>query len=151
MKGKCSVQECGVKDGLACELGYIEMDKCPHFTKIEDEGTEGLVSFDKVVGQRLPWTGRALGLNDIMLVSARSASNLVGLIGPFNAGKTAFLTSLFANLAKSGMIEDHLFAGSYTMDAWARLKQYTEWPESTAQHFRRTHRTLAGEFRVFCI
>src|SRR5688572_17732436 len=103
MKGSCLLPECGLKDGLACELGHIEFIQCPHFKP----GTPDLAQdvgalVEDASGQRLPWTGRGLGLNDVILVSGRSAANLIGLVGPFSAGKTSFLTALFAHFAKSG-------------------------------------------------
>src|SRR5438876_1210069 len=123
MRGKCSLPDCGLKYGLACELGHSELSKCPHFQAVAEDAADPTV--DVVAsdgsGQRLPWTGRALGLSDMMLVSARSPSSLIGLIGPFNAGKTSFLTSLFVHLADSGIVGGFSFAGSYTIDAWALL------------------------------
>jgi Double-GTPase 2 len=130
MKGKCALPNCGVKDGLTCEDGYADLAKCPNFSVVNGEltGPEAGVVNDDGTGQRLPWTGRALGLSDMMLVSARSSPTLIGLIGPFNAGKTAFLTSLFVHFAQSGLIAPFSFSGSYTLQAWARLRQYTVWP-----------------------
>jgi hypothetical protein len=130
MKGKCLLPDCGLKDGLACEIGHLDFTKCPKFEAVADTATDQIqgVVDDDGSGQRLPWTGRAMGLSDMMLVSARSSSSLVGLIGPFNAGKTSFLTSLFAHFSKTGTVSNFSFAGSYTIDAWDRLRQHTEWP-----------------------
>ena len=60
---------------------------------------------------------------------------MVGLIGPYNAGKTAFLTSLFVNFAKSAQIGSFSFAGSYTLQSFSHLKQYTEWPTNQGPTF----------------
>jgi hypothetical protein len=136
MSGKCSLPECGYKDGLACELGHIDFADCPHFSlsneaTVEDESAKT----EPAIGHRLPWSGRALGLSDMMLVSGRSPTRLVGLIGPFNAGKTSFLTSLFTHLAKTAIVNESAFAGSYSVDAWAQLKRYTQWPATTGPSF----------------
>jgi hypothetical protein len=69
------------------------------------------------------------------LVSARSSAKLIGLVGPFNAGKTGFLAALFAHFAKVGIVGPFSFAGSYTLQAWARLRQFTEWPTSFGPSF----------------
>ena len=137
MKGRCVLSDCGVKDGLTCEEGHSDLVDCPHFRPISDdiEIPESGVVTDDGTGQRLPWTGRALGLSDMMLVSARSSSTLVGLIGPFDAGKTGFLTSLFAHFVRTGAVLPFSFAGSFTLQAWARLKQYTSWPTSYGPAF----------------
>ena len=37
MRGKCSLLDCGVKDGLACELGHIELTECPHFKAVSSD------------------------------------------------------------------------------------------------------------------
>jgi hypothetical protein len=137
MKGKCALPDCGVKDGLTCEEGHSELAKCPNFHAVNEEPTShesGIVTDDET-GQRLPWTGRALGLSDMMLVSARSSPVLVGLIGPFDAGKTGFLTALFAHFARSPTVGAYSFAGSYTLQAWTRLKQYTSWPTTYGPAF----------------
>jgi len=80
----------------------------------------------------------------MMLVSARSSSSLVGLIGPFKSGKTSFLTSLFVHFAESGIVGNFSFAGSYTIDAWARLKQYTVWPAAYGPSFP-PHTPVTGD------
>jgi len=139
-----------VKDGLTCEDGYPELAKCPNFSVVKDEAAapEPDMVNDDETGQRLPWTGRALGLSDMMLVSARSSPTLVGLIGPFNAGKTAFLTSLFVHFAESGLIGPFSFSGSYTLQAWARLKQYTVWPSTHGPGFPPHTPTPPSVFRA---
>jgi hypothetical protein len=71
----------------------------------------------------------------MMLASARSSSILVGLIGPFDAGKTGFLTALFTHFAQSALVLPFSFAGSYTLQAWMRLKQYTSWPATYGPSF----------------
>jgi hypothetical protein len=137
MKGKCTLLDCGVKDGLTCEEGHSVLAKCPHFRAVNEEAPSpdfGVVT-DDGTGQRLPWTGRALGLSDMMLASARSSPALVGLIGPFDAGKTGFLTAMFAHFAKSATVAAYSFAGSYTLQAWARLKQHTSWPTTAGPAF----------------
>ena len=137
MKGTCSKTDCGLKDGLGCDLGHPDWSTCPHFQETADGAAiaelGGLA--DDTSGQRLPWTGRALGLNDLSLASARAPAHLVGLVGPFNAGKTGFLTSIFAHLAKAGGIGSRLFAGSFTLEGWKRLKHYTVWPNARGPAF----------------
>lgn len=133
MNGHCSLEDCGIHQGLSCELGHTELPACPHFKpasgKVPESG--GSLTPDESPTQRLPWTGRALGLSDMMLVTSRSSASLIGLIGPFNAGKTSFLTALFTHFSKTGFVNGFSFAGSYTLGAWSQLRQYTEWP---AQH-----------------
>lgn len=137
MNGTCSLADCGLSEGLTCELGHLELPQCPHFAKTDGKRLEAEASVNRVEGSshRLPWTGRALGLNDMTLVSARSSPTLVGLIGPYNSGKTAFLTSLFIHFAKTGSVSSHLFAGSYSLRSWTQLQQYTVWPSAIGPNF----------------
>jgi hypothetical protein len=137
MIGKCTQAACGVKDGLSCEQGHARLTECPYFEQSDQQEvvTDSALVNEDHAGQRLPWTGRALGLSDLILASARSATDLVGLVGPFNAGKTAFLTSLFVHFAQTGAVANFGFAGSLTLNAWFRLKHYTNWPANQGPTF----------------
>jgi len=137
MKDKCAQPDCGVPEGLSCEIGHTELAECPNFRKANaDEPIPGSIDVNvQDLGQRLPWSGRALGLSDLMLASARSSPTLVGLIGPYSAGKTAFLTSIFVHFAASGAVGPFEFAGSYSLEAWSQLKHYTEWPSNNGPSF----------------
>jgi hypothetical protein len=130
MKGACNRGDCSIKDDLPCEMGHDRPEDCPHFQAAISTGLEGSESVvaDDADGHRLPWTGRGLGLNDIGLASARSPAQLVGLVGPYNAGKTAFLTAMFSHFSRTAVLDDHAFAGSFSLQAWSRLKKFTTWP-----------------------
>lgn len=137
MKGTCKKSDCAIAHDLPCELGNPRPTDCAHFQPaamdVADPARE--VVTDDPVGLRLPWTGRGLGVNDIGLASARSPADLVGVIGPHNAGKTALLTAMFAHFSRTGLIGEHSFAGSFTLQAWLRLKQYTAWPAASGPMF----------------
>ena len=137
MKGACDRSDCSVKDDLPCEMGHDRSEDCPHFKAVTSAGVEGNESTvtDDTEGHRLPWTGRGLGLNDIGLASARSPAQLVGLVGPYNAGKTAFLTAMFSHFSRTAVLDDHAFAGSFSLQAWSRLKKFTTWPAAQAPMF----------------
>jgi hypothetical protein len=137
MKGRCNSVDCGLSQGLTCELGFSDLAQCPNFAEYEGEehAPEAEVVDSNISGQRLPWSGRAFGINDIILVSGRSSPVFVGLIGLFDAGKTSFLTALFAHFSHSGVVGPSAFAGSYTLQAWFRLKHYTAWPTPSGPSF----------------
>jgi Double-GTPase 2 len=137
MTGSCNKPGCGLKDGLNCDKGELDPRSCPHFQSGAVPPTEpnaSDVAADSMA-IRLPWTGRALGVNDMVLATARSQTELVALVGPFNAGKTALLTALFSHLAKTGEIAGHEFAGSYSLEGWARLREFTKWPSASGHSF----------------
>lgn len=138
MNGTCSKPGCGVADGVGCENGEPVLKNCPHYLGAKDTNTiapETSESPADEAGLRLPWTGRALGVNDLILASARSQTELIALVGPYNAGKTALLTALFVRLAKAGVIVGHRFAGSFSLEGWARLRDYTKWPDIHGHSF----------------
>jgi hypothetical protein len=138
MNGSCTKPGCGLKDGLNCEKGELDPRTCPHFqgSAVSPAGTMAAESHvDGVAAIRLPWTGRALGVNDMLLASARSQTELIALVGPFNAGKTALLTALFSHLAKTGEVAGHDFAGSFSLHGWTRLREFTKWPAASGHSF----------------
>ena len=122
---------------MPCEMGHPNLLDCPNFraTQTATEASVHTQLTEDISSTRLPWTGRALGLNDIVLASARSSANLVGVVGPFNAGKTGLLTALFSHLANSGSVEEFGFAGSFTLHGWQQLRKHTVWPSQTGPSF----------------
>ncbi len=116
---------------MPCEMGTRDFRTCPYF-QIGTEPASGAESStetpDDGSGLRLPWTGRGLGLADMTLASSRGPARLVGLIGPFNAGKTGLLTAIFAHFATKGVVDSYNFAGSFTLQGWSQLKDHTTWP-----------------------
>jgi hypothetical protein len=131
VSGICTRQDCDVASGMPCEMGTRDFRSCPHF-QARTEPTSGTESStetpDDGSGLRLPWTGRSLGLADMTLASSRGPARLVGLIGPFNAGKTGLLTAIFAHFASEGVVDGYNFAGSFTLQGWSQLKDHTTWP-----------------------
>jgi len=140
MTGTCSKSDCGYPNGLGCDNGETSLENCRYFKRGEDSSSSPIDrskttpdSGEKAF--RLPWTGRALGLNDLFLASARSGAELIALVGPYNAGKTALLTSMFVHLAKLGAIGDSRFAGSFSLEGWSLLREYTKWPNAHGHSF----------------
>jgi hypothetical protein len=119
-------------------MGTRDFKTCPHFQAGAQPaaGSESAVETpDDGSGLRLPWTGRGLGLADMTLASSRGPACLVGLIGPFNSGKTGLLTSIFAHFATTGVVASYSFAGSFTLLGWSQLKDHTTWPSPNGGMF----------------
>lgn len=137
MKGTCNRSDCAIKQDLPCEMGHPREADCPHFQSAASDAAEptGSAPADDATGLRLPWTGRGLGLSDMALASARSPAQLVGLIGPYNAGKTALLTAMFTHFSQTALVDGYAFAGSFTLHGWSRLKRYTTWPDAHGPMF----------------
>ena len=129
----CDKKDCGVTFSLPCDLGHEHPKDCPHYKKQEDGGEAKHSTADALVS--LPWTGRALGRNDLILATSRAPASLVALIGPIGSGKTSFLTAIFTHLASAGRIGEFQFSGSLTLRGWQSLYDYTLWPSQTGPMF----------------
>ena len=131
MSRTCSRSDCDIALGMPCEMGNREAAACSYYSA----GVQASVAIEPMAnvvedasGIRLPWTGRALGLADIILAASRGRASLVGVIAPFNAGKTGLLTAIYSHLAQTGQAADFNFAGSFSLQAWNELKNHTAWP-----------------------
>ncbi len=138
MNGTCKRPDCDVPSGMQCEMGTRDFRSCPHFQAGTDSAStveSSTETLDDGSGLRLPWTGRGLGLADMTLASSRGPARLVGLIGPFNAGKTGLLTATYAHFATKGVVAGYDFAGSFTLQGWSQLKDHTTWPSPNGGMF----------------
>jgi hypothetical protein len=139
MSGSCKRVDCDVASGLPCEMGVRDFRQCALYQVIADSVIAPDSSRDDKSddgsGLRLPWTGRALGLADMTLASARGPARMVGLIGLFNAGKTALLTAIYSHFAQKGVVASYSFAGSFSLQGWNELKDHTTWPSISGGMF----------------
>lgn len=74
-------------------------------------------------GTPAPWSGRHLdpgGLYDLM---QHTPARLIGVLGPYNAGKTTLLTSIFLQVASDRRNHEfpYHFASSRTLHSWRQL------------------------------
>lgn len=79
---------------------------------------------------RLPWTGNSLGLRDIELVTACRPATVVGVIGPFNSGKTTLLTLIYLLIQHGERLKSGIFAGSLSLGGWENLAASLRWTQS---------------------
>lgn len=80
---------------------------------------------DRVV--RLPWTGNSLGRNDLPLVTACANTSLIGVVGPFNSGKTTLLTMMYLLVQRGETLRAGTFAGSLSLLGWENLAAKLRW------------------------
>lgn len=98
------------------------LSECPHFKENADEQTA--VPVTRLDGEGVPWTGSALGLDDIAWLAARQRPLLYAPIGAHNAGKTTFLASIYIGLCRGVLPAQHEFIGSFTFDGWEKLAAF---------------------------
>lgn len=116
----CSRENCWAPE-TPCVLG--ELNGCEHFTSPAAEVVEKEVS----EGQRVPWSGLALGLADLFPVAALGRPHVVGIVGAAGAGKTTLLAAHWV-AARRGLGEHSKeFAGSYSLMGWHQIARHLQW------------------------
>jgi hypothetical protein len=119
----CNKTFCFAGEGLECDEGLL-LSRCPHFRARET--VQGEVNA-ATLGTRFSWTGDALGLVDISRIAARGRMATLALIGPSDAGKTSFLTTLYLRLLNGNALGGLRFAGSLTLGGWEALAAKMRW------------------------
>ena len=116
----CDEDHCWAPDS-ACIYGHA-LDECPNITgEISDTDTEGRERF------KFPWSGLALGTNDLPSVSALSRARLIGIVGASNAGKTTALSALLLRLRRGHKVGSWQFSGSLSLRGWYSRIRHLEW------------------------
>jgi len=128
---RCEKALCFAGEGLECDEG-LSTDSCPHFRARKAAPTQADVAAS---GARFSWTGDALGLVDVARLAARGRLATLALIGPSDAGKTSFLTTLYLSLLNGNPLEGLRFAGSLTLGGWEALAAKMRWSGTEPPRF----------------
>lgn len=121
---QCTRQTCFAPD-ISCELGHVDLSKCTSWTGRTAPDSIEAEPVDEVL---LPWSGSALGLADIGFVAGRSRPLVVGMVGPQSAGKTTLLGAWYLLLGRGAVdLEDHQFAGSFSLLGWEAIAGSLRW------------------------
>lgn len=126
----CNQADCDARTG--CIFGELNPSDCEHRELGEESD-----SADTDGESPMPWHGSALGMTELQFVAARGRPRLIGVIGPHNAGKTTFLTSLYLKLSHGNRIPEKIFAGSFTLRAWEELANNLRYPTNSEPMFPR--------------
>ena len=161
----CSIEDCYAPQ-TTCHMGNAYA-KCPHWTSRSAAPGELLSNKPSALEGHtvLPWSGSALGLNDLSFVSGRAKPIVVGILGGQNAGKTTLLGAWYllncrgiTGSAESQSLVEHRsrqFAGSYTFAGWEAVSSSMRWtpgqrpsfPPHTTSRAGRAPGLLHLEFR----
>jgi hypothetical protein len=128
MKGSCSNAHCFVHDGEACALGHLRYSECPSCSAAEFKPEA--VASPPETSARVPWSGSALGLEDLSNLVPRGRSILVGMLGAHDAGKTTLLVGNYLQLLRGRTLAEARFAGSRTLGAWESLAAWTRFDDA---------------------
>ncbi|WP_249217046.1 TRAFAC clade GTPase domain-containing protein [Nocardioides palaemonis] len=119
----CSRENCYAPDTL-CVLGNVA--GCEHLAVPAPEGAPAPEQ-EVTQGQRLPWSGLALGLTDVFPIAAQSRPHVVGVVGAARSGKTTLLAAHWVAARRGLGRYSRSFAGSYSLMGWHQIARHLQW------------------------
>jgi len=105
---------------------------------------------DQTLGQpavRVPWSGSALGLSDLISLTPRGRHILIGVLGAQDSGKTTLLIGAYLRLLQGRQFGDATFAGSRTLGALESLAAWVRFQDAAIKPAFPPH-TQRGTGRV---
>jgi hypothetical protein len=138
---KCALSTCIDTQEIGCNRGFEFLDQCPRWKEgsgtqandgsvPETSGTVAGVKTDSPNEDKLlhlPWTGNSLGTGDIELATACNRITMVGMVGPYNSGKTSLLTLIYLLIQRGEQSGFATFAGSWSLIGWEILAASFRW------------------------
>jgi hypothetical protein len=119
----CSRENCYAPD-TGCILGNVE--GCEHFAA-PAPGAASIPEQEVTQGQRLPWSGLALGLTDVFPIAALGRPHVVGVVGAAGSGKTTLLAAHWIAARRGLGTYSRSFAGSYSLMGWHQIARHLQW------------------------
>ncbi|WP_175696935.1 TRAFAC clade GTPase domain-containing protein [Burkholderia ambifaria] len=126
---RCANPHCHVDEGETCVFGELSYEQCAVWKAnagAESEPSTVLSTLEA----RVPWSGSALGPDDLTLLLPRAPHILVGVLGAHDVGKTTLLTTNYLLLLTGRKIAGASFAGSRTLGAWEALASWMRFHDS---------------------
>jgi hypothetical protein len=138
----CALETCLAPEEIGCNRGFEFLEDCPKWTggQRQESSSENNNPDPQAIQRetksellidgrqlRLPWTGNSLGLLDLELVTACNKTTLLGVVGPYNSGKTTLLTLIYLLIQRGEQSAIGIFAGSYSLIGWENLAAHFRW------------------------
>ncbi|RZK27045.1 MAG: hypothetical protein EOO43_00865 [Flavobacterium sp.] len=120
MQGECKLEECGAPE-VRCHLDFDDYSKCENFIIQTTAKKTKREKATDIKESSLNWTGKALNVDELSLISSRTSPILVGIVGRADAGKTTFLSMYYTLLLNGQKLKDYNFAGTKTIIGWDEL------------------------------
>ena len=127
---RCANPHCNVHDGETCVLGELIPESCGEWQSLPEEADPISEPTASTLEARVPWSGSALGLSDLMLLLPRSKHILVGVLGAHNGGKTTLLAANYLLMLQGRAMANAMFSGSRTLHAWESLASWMRFEDS---------------------
>lgn len=136
----CIHSSCFDPEAVGCNMGNTRLADCLHRQQWLERQVQAVAGETRDApgnadargqnserGLRLPWTGSAMGTKDIHLVSASNRTALIGVVGPYNSGKTTLLALMYLLTVRGEQLPDWCFAASTTLTGWGKLADNLRW------------------------
>lgn len=117
----CTNPRCYLHEGETCAAGHLNPQVDCSMMQHGEQAEGDVKSRSEPILARVPWSGGALGLDDLFLLASRARHMLIGVLGAHDSGKTTLLTANYLKILESGMLGDCYFSGSRTLEAWESL------------------------------
>ena len=142
--GQCTFEACVDPEDVGCNKGFL-LEDCKYWKKAHSRSggrAKEMSSLDAEASDtasaqggerllRLPWSGNSLGLRDLELVTACAPAIVLGIVGPYNSGKTTLLTFIYLLLQRGEPLTVGTFAGSSSLVGWENLAAKLRWQPGT--------------------
>ena len=128
---QCANAHCFAHDGEGCANGEAKITNCPQWQKTASGGNQTPVMTTQA-DVRVPWSGCALGLADLLPLLPRARHMLIGVLGAHDAGKTTLLIANYLQLLRGKHLGTMQFAGSRTLGAWEALAAWMRFHDAAA-------------------
>jgi hypothetical protein len=148
MAYSCTKPDCTVAVTRKCLLLHEPCETCPNYEATESPGTDGgapenhgeaPTGQEHCVARRF-FPGFELGTDNATEIMRGNYGTLIAILGPYDVGKTCFLSSLYLMTGARAIGPDLAFAGSLTLNGFeARARRLREWkkgalPKQLADH-----------------
>ncbi len=122
---QCENTDCKVAQDGKCIEGTPDLANCSHFGKIVVvvQRLKPQAAPIEATGIRLS-SAEALSISEAQSVIRKSVANVIGIVGPQDAGKTSLIACIY-DLFQSKTVGDFAFAGSSTLYAFERACHQT--------------------------
>ena len=146
-KFTCSKADCTAPATGTCLLGKPLLEECEYYVAIPlDSSAEEIGSIEGPA--RTFHAGVELGTIDTLQVSSGSYAHFIGLMGPYNAGKTCFLLSLYLLASRQLLPDGYLFRRRLTLQGFEdRARKLREWKGGALPQQLADHTSLADDRR----
>lgn len=125
----CSNPECTVSESGTCVLGFDKWkEDCPEYQHVvtvklnndgdfaDQVGDQEVLSPESAMKYSPIWPGTEIGLSDVERIMRSSYTQLIGILGLSDVGKTCFLSSLFLKACSTTQpLNTFMFGGSKTL------------------------------------